>query len=163
MVTGLLVRIGWDIETAEKAHLTGKIDDTVWVNYSTGQSRIAITFDELRAQQGERVSRELRIHGGHVLRVQGGPEQDTYRALGKLLFHYPEWFDFLSAHDGVSVISDVRAQSCRNFSPTQYHQHFHPSDAEQFTAYLERHKQSKILPRKHRRHEEPNSDQGLLT
>ena len=63
-VVDLLIKLGWDVETAEDAVLTGKIDDTIWVVYARQRDRIAITFDELKAEQGARVSCELRLRGG---------------------------------------------------------------------------------------------------
>jgi len=161
-VIDLLLQLGWDVETAQQAGLTGKIDDVVWIRYAKKHGRIAITFDELKGQQGEKVSRELRQRGGNVLRVQGGPEQNKYRAVGKLLFHYPEWYPFLSASDGVSVISDVRRQSCRSYTPEQYHQHCHPVDAEQFTEYLKSRRQRKPYRPRKRKTKPPDAAQEPL-
>jgi hypothetical protein len=142
-----LILLGWDIETAQQANLTGKIDDVVWVIYARKHNRIGITFDKLRAEQGEKVARELRLNGGHVIRIQGGPEQNEYRAVGKLLFHLPEWYPFLTSNNGVSVISDVRTASCKNCTPEVYHQKYHHVDAEQFTEYLKKQKQKPYRPR----------------
>ncbi|MFC2008164.1 hypothetical protein ACFLT0_00610, partial [Chloroflexota bacterium] len=146
----------------QDAKLTGKINDVVWVIHARKHNRISITFDELKAKQGEEVSHELRLNGGRIIRIQGGPEQDKYRAVGKLLFHYPEWHPFLTDNNGVSVIADVRIQSCRNYTPREYHHKYHPTDAEQFTEYLKawRHKPYKPRPRKRN---PPSDDQGLLT
>ena len=128
--------MGWDIETAKQAGLTGKIDDVVWVKYAREHKRISLTFDELRAEQGIRVTRELRLYGGQIIRLQGGSDQNKYRAVGRLLFYYPDWYPFLSKSDGISVISDVRNQVCKNFTPEAYHQKYHRTDAEQFKVYL---------------------------
>lgn len=134
-VVDMLSRLGWDVETAEQAGLTGKINDTKWVVHARKHGRIAITFDELRGEQGADVSRELRLRGGKVIRVQGGPEQSPYRALGRLLYHYPEWHPSLSENDGVSILSDTK-HNCSNHSPEQFHHKCHRIDAEQFTEYL---------------------------
>ena len=154
--------MNWDVETACDASLTGKIDDTIWVIHARKNNRIAITFDELKAQQGKKISRELRSNGGRIIRIQGGPEQNTYRSVGKLLFHYQDWYPFLSQNDGISVVSDVRTASCRNYTPEEYHHHYHRTDAEQFEKYLEGRKHKPYRPRG--RKKRPHSDsQGLLT
>lgn len=143
-------QLGWNVETAQEASLTGKIDDVVWVRYARNHDRIAITFDELRAEQGVKISRELLRKGGRIIRIQGGPEQDKYRAVGKLLFHYPDWHPFLNENNGVSIIADVRTASCNNYTPGQYHQRFYSTRAKQFIKYLQKRRQRpyKSRPRK---------------
>ena len=155
-------RLGWDIETAEEAGLTGKIDDTKWVKHARRYRRISITFDELRAGQGARIALELRRYGGKIIRVQGGPEQDKYRAVGKLLFHFPDWYPFLVANDGVSIIADIRKQSCRNYTPEQYQQSFYPIEAEQFTQYLKTRKHRPFHHRKRKRKPPPLEQPPLV-
>jgi hypothetical protein len=151
--------LGWDVETAQDAKLTGKIDDVDWVIHAREHNRIGITFDELKAQQGEKVSKELRLNGGRIIRIQGGPEQDKYRAVGKLLFHYSQWHPFLINNDGVSVISDTKL--CRNYTPEEYHHKYHPIDAEQFTEYIRTWKQKPYRPRP-QKEKPPPKEQGLL-
>jgi hypothetical protein len=161
----MLRKLGWDIETAEHAKLTGKIDDTVWVKYARKQRRISITFDGLQKEQGRTVSRELRKNGGKVIRVQGGPEQNPYRALGKILFHYPVWYEFfeIDNNDGVCVISEIRL-NCRHYTPEEYHQKNYPIDAKQFNKYIEDYKKKRMLPIKHRkpRKVNPKEQQNLV-
>jgi len=158
-VVDILIRLEWDIETAQQAGLTGKIDDVEWIIYAREHGRIAITFDKLKADQGARVAHELRKNGGHVIRIQGGPEQDKYRAVGKLLFHYPEWYPFLTSSNGMSIIGDVRTASCRNYTPEEYQQKFYPTDAKQFTEYLKKRKDRPYKPRPHKKKIAPEQQQ----
>ncbi|MGD0794514.1 MAG: hypothetical protein ABR958_02815 [Dehalococcoidales bacterium] len=161
-VVDILLLLKWDVKTAKEANLTGKIDDTVWVVYARKHNRISITFDELQKEQGIRISHELRRRGGKIIRLQGGPQQNTYRAIGKLLFHYPTWYTFFEKenNNGVCVISDIR-QRCSTFTPEQYHQKFHPTDAEQFNQYLEKRKHKPFRPRKRKRKPAPIEQQPL--
>ena len=155
----MLVRLGWDIETAQQAGLTGKIDDTKWVIYARRCKRIGLTFDELKAKQGEKVSRELRKRGGKVIRINGA--YNEYKAIGKLLYHFYDWYEFLMKNNGVAVVSEPKPQGCHCFTPEEYHQRFHRIDAELFTKYLENRKRRPYRPRKHKPH--PISDiQGFL-
>jgi hypothetical protein len=39
--------------------------------------------------------------------VGGGPDQPPERAIGWLLFHYPEWYPFLEQQEGRVHISDT--------------------------------------------------------
>src|SRR4030043_2119479 len=118
----MLTRLGWDIETAEDAELIGTIDDTIWVKHARKGKRIGLTFDELKANQGVKVSRELRRRGGKIIRINSAG--NPYWAIGKLLYHYPEWMDFFKENDGVAVISEPKPQGCKCYTPEEYHQHF---------------------------------------
>ncbi|MFC1967134.1 hypothetical protein ACFLV2_00600 [Chloroflexota bacterium] len=159
-VIDLLRKLDWDVQTAKQAKLTGKINDVVWVIYARENFRIGVTFDELRAKQGLDIASELILRGGKLIRIQGGPEQHPFRAIGKLLFHYEKWYMFLSEHDGVSVISDTK--QCRNCTPEQYIQHYHHVEAEQFSDYLNHYKQRPYIKRSRKPKPKPN-EQGLLT
>ena len=99
----ILQKLGWDIQTAYEAGLAGKNVDVPYITHARKEQRIFLTFDDLRAEHGVQVAQELRLNGGKVIRVAGGPGQDDYRALGKLLFHYPEWQPFLDTQSGVAV------------------------------------------------------------
>jgi hypothetical protein len=147
----MLLCLGWDVETAKHAKLDGKINDTIWLIYSRKNERIGITCDELKAEQGEEVSRELRKHGGKIIRINGS--QNEYHLIGKLLYHYPCWYKYfvVEKNNGVSVISELKENGCINYSPVEYHQHFHQTDAIQFNEYLEKRQQRKKLPIKHRK------------
>ena len=152
----VLRKLEWDVQTAYEAGLAGKVDDALLVRHGKKHNRIFLTFDKLRAEHGEKVARELRNNGGKVIQVKGSPGQNYYRALGKVLFHYPEWQPFLDTCDGVSVISDLR--NCKNFTPREYHHTYHPTDAEQFEKYLTKRKQ-KTFRRRHRRTKTPPDSQ----
>lgn len=158
--TTMLSRLGWDVKTAQQAGLTGKIPDVKWVIYARKHHRIAITFDELRGQHGEEVSRELRRRGGKIVRVSGS--SDPFRSIGKLLYHYPNWYRFLKDNNGVSVIHDINPQRCKNFTPEEYHHTCHPTDAKLFEEYLKKRRKRPYHPRKRKQHPADPS-QGMLT
>lgn len=160
-VVELLRKIGWDLQTANEAGLAGKVDDVKLVIHARKNKRIYITFDYLRGEQGQKVSRELRRNGGKIIQIRGGADKDEYRILGKILFHYPDWNSFLGNNSGVSVISDIN-KNCKNYTPQEYHQKYHRTDADQFTQYLKRRKQRTYHPRKHKR-KPPPMEQAPLT
>jgi hypothetical protein len=156
----MLRKLGWDIETAHEAKLDGKVKDVNLLIYARGHDRIFLTFDKLDGEEGENVGRELRTNGGNIIQIHGGAEQSKYRAIGKLLFYYPEWYPFQVKCDGVSVISDIK-HNCINYPPEGWHHKFHKLDAEQFTAYLKKQK-TKLYKRRPRKRK-ISSEQFRLT
>jgi hypothetical protein len=155
-VVDLLRKLDWDVETAKQAKLTGKMPDVVWVIYARDNHRIGITFDEIRAKQGLDIASELKLRGGKVIRIQGGPAQHPFRAIGKLLFHYEDWNQFFNECDGVCVISDTN-KPCRNCTPEQYIQFYHHLNTEQFNKYLNEYKKRPYIKR--RRNPPPIADE----
>lgn len=160
-VVELLRQLGFDVETACEAGLAGKVRDAKLLIHARENNRIYVTFDKLRAEEGAEVARELRQNGGQIIQIKGGAEQDKFRIIGKLLFHYPDWYPFLSTKNGISIISDIRKQSYQNLTPKDYHQKYHPTDAKQFTQYLAERKK-KQLRRKPRRRKRPPPEQLSL-
>jgi hypothetical protein len=156
----MLRQLGWDIETAQDVGLTGKIPDVKWVIHARKKHRISLTFDELKAKEGETVSRELRKRGGKIIRINGAGNE--FRAIGKLLYHYQEWYPFLKDNNGVAVLSDIRPQGCKTYTPEEYHQHYHRRDAKLFEKYLKKRKNRPYRRRKRRPPFIP-SEQGRLT
>jgi len=151
-------KLGWDVETAYEAGLAHKVVEDDLVRHATTNNRIFLTVDDLRSEHGERVSRELREKGGKVLKVRGGPAQNEYRALGRILFHYPDWEPFLKAGDGVAVIGDLK-NPCRVYAPDEYHHRFHPLDAKQFDDYLAKRRQKRMPSKRKGRPASPDQDQ----
>jgi hypothetical protein len=143
----LLNKLDWDIETAKQAKLTHKIPDVKWVIHARNHHRIGVTFDELRAKQGLDIASELTLRGGKLIRLQGGPGQHPYRAIGKLLFHYETWHNFLCDCDGVCVISDTN-RPCRTCTPQQYIHRYHHLNTEQFNKYLDDYRKRPYIKRK---------------
>jgi hypothetical protein len=107
----LLRRVDWDVRTAYEEGTEGEADDSRHIIHSRDLERVFMTFDLLRGQSGARVAAELILRGGKVVQIRNGPEQPLMKALGRLLFHYPEWQPFLVKRDGVAVVSDIRNHS----------------------------------------------------
>ena len=101
----------------------------------------------MRAKQGLDIASELKLRGGKVIRLQGGPGQHPYRAIGKLLFHYEGWYKFLSDCEGVCVISDTN-RPCRTCTPEQYVHRYNRLNTEQFNQYLDEYKKRSYIKRK---------------
>ncbi|MBI4310187.1 MAG: hypothetical protein HY681_00270 [Chloroflexi bacterium] len=76
--------------------------------------RIFLSFDKFKGNDGAEVAAELKLHGGKVLQIIGGPQQAIYRSCAKLLWHFEDWMNFLQTSDGVVILSDL------NRAPTLY-------------------------------------------
>ena len=124
-----------------------------WGGYS-------LPLDLLRGQSGARVAAELILRGGKVIQIRNGPEQPLMKALGRLLFHYPEWQPFLTKGDGVAVISDIR-NPCKLYTPQEYSQTIHDTSRPHFDEYLDYWKAKGIRPPR-RRQRQRDSQQAQL-
>jgi hypothetical protein len=149
-VVELLECLGWDIETAREAKLEGKVADYKLLRHARENNRIYVTFDELKGEHGHAVGKELRRRGGSMVQIHGGADQNKFRIVGKILFHFPEWYPFRIKKDGVSVISDTK-NNCQDYSPEEWRRKINHKKAEQFTRYLKRIKNKPYKPRGHRK------------
>ena len=111
--------------------------------------RVFLTFDQLRGQSGARVAAELILRGGKVVQIRNGPEQPLMKALGRLLFHYPEWQPFLVKRDGVAVVSDIR-NHCKLYTPHGYSQTIRDLNRPHFDEYLSHWEAKGVLPPRRR-------------
>ena len=146
----LLRRVGWDVRTVYEEETEGEADDSRHIIYARSLERVFMTFDLLRGQSGARVAAELILRGGKVIQIRNGPQQPLMRALGRLLFHYPEWQPFLAKTDGVALVSDIR-NPCRMYTPRQYSQSIRNIDRPHFDEYLRGWEAKGGLPTRRRR------------
>ncbi len=109
-----------------------------------------------------RIAAELRDHGGRVIRIGGGPEQPVERAIGKFLFHYPEWSPWLEVNEGKVEIMDV-AQRLRMRTRDDIHVEIRSIEGQQCEPYLDEKKKARRRPLKRgRRQRKPQPEQGAL-
>ena len=135
-VVDLLRSMNMDVLTAQEAGVAFKTQDYLLLQHARLSGRVWITFDYLQKEEGARVARELRMNGGKILQIRGGPEQDPRRAAGKVLYHWTAWHGELEAQDGLYRLSDLRGT--RFFTPGQFLQTAFPNGARQFEEYLAR-------------------------
>lgn len=153
-----LRQLGWDIIAARDTGLPDTAADYELVAYAHSMGRVFLTFDKLRGESGALVAKQFREFGGRVLKVQGGPQQDTYQAVGRILFHYSKWASFLTEENGVADLSDLR--QCKLFTSSGYLQLAYRTGAKQFEDYLTRKRKDRSDRGKSRR-TTPN-DQGRM-
>lgn len=149
LIVQMLRAIGWVVETVYEHGLDREKDDARLVAWAREHGFVFLSFDEFRGQTRVSVAEELRERGGRVITVGGGPDQPPERALGRLLFHYPEWFPFLQANEGRVHISDTK-HNCRTYPRDAVTAEIHVSREPQFQAYLDRREAARQTPRPRR-------------
>jgi hypothetical protein len=151
-----LRQLGHEVTTAHEQNLDQEKDDSKLVARAHVLGAVFLTFDDLRAQSGMRVAREIAVNGGRAIRIGGGPDQPDERALGRLLFHWPEWYPKLKRNDGLVEISDIK-QSIRWYPRGRIRMRVRPIDQPAFDEYLREREaaRKKPLKRSRRRRRDP--------
>lgn len=125
----------------------------MWSQISDAQQLIAaralgrtlISFDAFRGRSGAEVAAKLKLHGGKIVQIVGGPQQTTYRSGAKLPWHFVEWTEFLQTNDGVVILSDLR-QIPRLYTVDEYDQKtVSTSTRRYFAEYVDRWRE-RLLP-----------------
>ena len=92
--------LGWKVDTVYQHHIQHEKKDARIVAWGHANDFVIVTLDDLKAESGAEVAREIRDRGGRVIVISGGPQQPIERAVGKLLFHMEVWLPFLESGDG---------------------------------------------------------------
>jgi hypothetical protein len=148
-VVEMLRALAWHVETVYEHGLGAEPADERLVAWARELGFVFLTFDYFRGTTRPRVMAELREQGGKVLQVLGGPEQLPERAVGRLLFHYQDWFPHLDTQDGLAVISDIR-HNCKFFPAAELHAEARVEPERQFEGYLQQRQEAKSRPMKPR-------------
>ena len=149
----MLRKIGWDVWTSLQEGRRRGIQDAIWseiidahqLTAARDLNRILVTFDIFRGKSGAEVAAELQLHGGKVVQIAGGPQQSTYRACAKLLWHFNEWMAFLEGNDGVVILSDLR-QTPRLYTVEEYNQRTVTTSMRQYFEEYTEYWRSRPLP-----------------
>lgn len=157
----MLRALGWDVRTVYEEGTEEEQDDVNHLIKARSLGRVLITFDQLRAESGARVAAELLLGGGKLIQITRDPAQDLHRALGRLLFHYPDWYPFLDVSHGVAVVSDIN-RNPRLYTPRQYSQTVSSSSKRHFEEYVAAWEVKRREPSRVRRRRLPSSEQTRL-
>lgn len=152
----LLRALGFDVETVHEHGWGTEPDDEKLVGQARQLGRIFVSFDEFGGDVAVRVAQEIHEYGGRVLRILGGPEQQPERALGRFLFHLPDWQPFLERNDGLVILSDLK-NSCRMHLRTEIRAIIRRSNQPMFDEYLRSLAERQRRPRTSRRKVPPGA------
>jgi hypothetical protein len=160
-VVEMLRALGWHMETVYEHGLGNEPADERLVAWARDHGFVFLTFDYFRGMTRPRVMAELRERGGKVLQVLGGPEQPPERAVGRLLFHFPDWSPSLDSQDGLAVISDIR-HNCKFFPAAELRVEARAEPERQFEEYLRRRTEAETRPLKPRARRRAAKEQADL-
>lgn len=106
-VESILQAVGFRTEHFLRLDVHARDDITVLLT-ARRLRRILVCFDR-HSDRRTRVNwnAEIGLRGGRVIEISEGPEQDAYRAVGKVLISRAEWLAFFTEKKhGVAVVRD---------------------------------------------------------
>jgi hypothetical protein len=145
-----LRKLGFDVETVYEHGVHKEKADERLVAWARTFGLVFVTFDQLRAETGVRVHEEIRLRGGKLIMIGGGPQQPVNRALGKFLFYHEEWYPRLSNEDGKFRIHDIK-KSFEWKSRADLQQLFVKANPQHFDQFLQRRAAGQPTRRRSRR------------
>ncbi len=156
----MLRQIGHEVRTALEEGLQQEVDAKL-VARANLLGAIFLTFDDLRGQSGMEVAQEIAVNGGKVIRIGGGPDQPDEKALGRLLFHWPEWYRRLDKRDGLVEISDIK-QNIKWYPRGHIRMRIRPVHRPAFDEYLKERKEARKKPLKRQRRPRTGTQQATF-
>ena len=109
--------LGWHVETVHEHGIAGEKKDHRVVAWGREHGLVVLSMDKFQnAQDANEVLNEIRLNGGKLIQIWGGPGQPLEQALGRLLIHHHVWFPliqedgWLQLKDGRPAISGQRLQ-----------------------------------------------------
>ena len=155
----LLLKIEWEVETVYQHGVATEPNDAVLVRYAHEKGMVFVTFDDLKGDQGYRVTREISRNGGRLIQIAGGPQQPITRSAGKLLLHYENWHPFLESNDGSANLRDARP--AKLFHRDEMNERWTRLPQEQFEEYLKARHAAKTQPITKRKQKVPKEQKGF--
>lgn len=101
----LLKAIGFYTQFALRVGVNIRSDLSI-LRWARRHRYILVCHDKFRDNQTRiELYPELYHRGGRIIQIAGGPEQDPYRSLGKLLLYRDTWVEWFKDHDGIVILS----------------------------------------------------------
>ncbi len=96
--------IRFDVLFAVKVKVNTR-DDGAIVEWARKHNRILVCHDKYKNREHKiRVFQEIYEHGGQVIQIAGGSDQNILTSLGKILANREEWVEFFKENDGVALL-----------------------------------------------------------
>lgn len=81
--------------------------DTDLLRWARRHRRILVCHDKFKDRQTRlELYPELHRKGGKIIQIGGGPAQDPYKSLGKILLYREKWIEWFSEHDGIVIVHE---------------------------------------------------------
>jgi hypothetical protein len=102
----LLRAIGFRTEFALRVGVNIR-NDTDILRWARRHRYIMVCHDKFKDRQTRmELYPEIYHRGGKIIQIGGGPSQDCYTSLGKLLLHRQKWLEFFREHDGIVIVHE---------------------------------------------------------
>ena len=103
-LTPLLRAVGFDAEFAPSLGVNIRNDRDL-LRWARRRRYILICHDKFKDKQTRvELYPELYHRGGQIIQIGGGPAQDPYTALGKLLVNRKDWLEWFKSHSGYVLV-----------------------------------------------------------
>jgi hypothetical protein len=103
-VEPLLRAVGFHTEFALRVSVNIRSDLDI-LRWARKSDYIVVCHDKFKDKQTRsELYPELFHRGGKIIQVGGGPSQDPYTSLGKILVHRKTWLEWFKDHDGIVVV-----------------------------------------------------------
>ena len=100
----LLEAVGFDVKFALRVGVD-VTNDTACLKWARRHRRILLCHDKHRDRDTRaELYPEIYRGGGRVIQISGGPGQDIYTSLGKLLLRREQWGEWFKEHQGIVTI-----------------------------------------------------------
>jgi len=81
--------------------------DTDLLRWARRHRHILVCHDKFKDKQTRlELYPELHRRGGKIIQIGGGPSQDPYKSLGKILLHREKWIGWFTTHDGIAIVHE---------------------------------------------------------
>ena len=102
----LLRAVGFHAEFAPRLGVNIRNDRSL-LRWARKHKYILVCHDRFRDKQTRlELYPELYHNGGQIIQIGGGPAQETYTSLGKILLHRKKWCEWFSNHDGIVTVHE---------------------------------------------------------
>ena len=102
----LLRAIGFRPEFALRVGVNIRSDVDV-LRWARRRRYILVCHDKFKDRQTRiELYPELYRRGGKIIQIGGGPDQDPYTSLGKILLNREKWVEWFKNHDGIVIVHE---------------------------------------------------------
>jgi hypothetical protein len=102
----LLSAVGFRTELALRVDVNIRKDVDI-LRWARRHRYILVCHDKFKDRQTRlELYPEIYHNGGKIIQIGGGPSQDCYTSLGKILLHRSKWREFFSEYDGIVIVHE---------------------------------------------------------
>lgn len=140
----LLRAIGFHAEFASSLRVNIR-NDTSLLRWARRNRYFLVCHDKFKDKQTRvELYPEIYHRGGRIIQIGGGPSQDPYKSLAKLLMHRQEWLEWFKENEGIVIVKGHGVQK---------------QDAHKLFTFVQREMPLEVTPERTLRHRKPSRQQ----